>query len=427
MSRLTGLAIFVFIGAMVTLFYGLIMHSCFHYHYPMDTPFFIPGDRFMDFFNTSHFVKSYTYINQPLAVYFPFAYWVLYPFTLIPPNLSLAIFIFTFTFYIIYIFRLLTNDIYQDAKRKNKTYSFYCSMIILIIFSFPFLFTIDRGNIEVFVLIFSSTSLYFFKKEKYYTASIFLSFSAGLKLYPFVFLLLFLKRKQYKAILLSILLFLLLSALVLLTLKGGFSNNLTVFGDSIKEVSASGFYTDGIPNSLSLMSLIKMASIILYKVKHAVPINYEYFKAFVHQISSTYSLCVLLYISIIAASIYFLENRLWAQIMQLTLLILVCPTVSYDYKLINLFIPLAFFLNNQMKERGLFDRIYLVLFALLLIPKNYYMYKASILHFSAGTQDLYFSLAVVLNITICFVFSFLLAIEAMLHLHRPSLQKLRSF
>ncbi|MCJ7740436.1 hypothetical protein MUP32_03920 [Candidatus Microgenomates bacterium] len=45
------------------------------------------------------------------------------------------------------------------------------------------------------------------------------------------------------------------------------------------------------------------------------------------------------------------------------------PAVSGDYKLLYVFIPLFLFINFSKKSR--WDLIYLVLFSLLLIPKNY--------------------------------------------------------
>jgi hypothetical protein len=47
------------------------------------------------------------------------------------------------------------------------------------------------------------------------------------------------------------------------------------------------------------------------------------------------------------------------------------PQVSCDYKLIHFFIPIFLFINTKDKSKK--DFAYVLLFALLLIPKNYHL------------------------------------------------------
>ncbi len=73
---------------------------------------------------------------------------------------------------------------------------------------------------------------------------------------------------------------------------------------------------------------------------------------------------------IIAVYILFIEKQLWKKLALLVIAMNLLPYVSADYKLIQFFIPLYFFINK--KERSRLDLIYVILFSLLLIPKNYF-------------------------------------------------------
>jgi hypothetical protein len=74
--------------------------------------------------------------------------------------------------------------------------------------------------------------------------------------------------------------------------------------------------------------------------------------------------------------------------------VLLFPHISVDYKLLHLFIPLFLFIN--FNKKGKFDLFYIIIFALLLIPKDYYMFSKIIS--DSCFSDI--SIAVVLNITL---------------------------
>jgi hypothetical protein len=55
----------------------------------------------------------------------------------------------------------------------------------------------------------------------------------------------------------------------------------------------------------------------------------------------------------------------------LNVAMLLLPPISANYKLLHLFIPLYIFVNNE--QRSKFDILYLLLFGLLLIPKDVFI------------------------------------------------------
>jgi hypothetical protein len=68
---------------------------------------------------------------------------------------------------------------------------------------------------------------------------------------------------------------------------------------------------------------------------------------------------------------FFYRFRLqkWEQVMLLLIPVFLLPSISFDYKLISIFIPLSLFINKEDVHQ--YDGKFLILFSLLLIPKKY--------------------------------------------------------
>ena len=107
--------------------------------------------------------------------------------------------------------------------------------------------------------------------------------------------------------------------------------------------------------------------------------------------------------------VFFIEKELWKKIMLLVSAALLLPHVSADYKLIYIFIPMYIFINLEKKSR--FDLFYAVMFGLLLIPKDYYLFSKIV---SDSTySDI--SIAVVLNILIILAMSSVIIVDGFLN------------
>ncbi len=57
-------------------------------------------------------------------------------------------------------------------------------------------------------------------------------------------------------------------------------------------------------------------------------------------------------------------------------MMLLLPQVTFDYKMIHLYIALMLFLNSQKQSQ--YDILYAILFGLLLIPKDYFIIQSDI-------------------------------------------------
>jgi hypothetical protein len=65
-----------------------------------------------------------------------------------------------------------------------------------------------------------------------------------------------------------------------------------------------------------------------------------------------------------------IERDTWRKVALLVLVMLLFPHVSFDYKLLHLFIPLFLFINAEHRSDD--DAFYALVFALLLVPKAYF-------------------------------------------------------
>ena len=78
-------------------------------------------------------------------------------------------------------------------------------LIVPILFlTYPFLFTMDRGNIEILLFISLLFFLYYFLQKKFVLSAIFLSIAIAMKAFPAVFLILYLPEKKYREMFLSL-------------------------------------------------------------------------------------------------------------------------------------------------------------------------------------------------------------------------------
>jgi hypothetical protein len=109
---------------------------------------------------------------------------------------------------------------------------------------------------------------------------------------------------------------------------------------------------------------------------------------------SIYLKTVACFFIMLSGYVIFVEKEFWKKVALLTFAMLLFPHISADYKLLYVFIPLFLFINTQKNDK--FYLFYIIMFGLLLIPKDYYIFSKVIS--DNGSSDI--SIAVVLNILI---------------------------
>jgi hypothetical protein len=251
------------------------------------------------------------------------------------------------------------------------------------------LFTLDRGNIEGLAFILLSLFVYFFRLNRIAISAAFLAAASALKVYPAIFVILYLSEKRYREAAIFVGILLLISGLTYNSLTG-ISFHLSSFISTIKSSSDPGntynaIYTIGDGGAgfcSSAFGALKAALYALAPQEISASRLLMLFRAY-YRVSS-------LLFALVALYVMFVEKELWKKIAILTLSMIFFPFVTGDYRLLHLYIPMWLFLNS--KEKSGEDLLYSIFFALLLIPKAYYQIKGEI------------SISVILNPLIISVF-----------------------
>jgi hypothetical protein len=371
-DKIKLLSFIIIVGFSIAVFYHYILGVYLGKPYPSNTFLFVPADKFMDFFNV---INKHDYLSikpDPTCNYFPFAYFISNLFGYIKPQLlSFYIFQVLFLGFALWFFG---KNLKGLSKKDSITNTF-----IFVFLSFPVLFTIDRTNFETFIFIFLCLFVYLYQKGKVNYSLIPLSVAIAMKLFPAIFLVLLFTDRKYKQIFWTLSAVVLLSFLSLLTFDGRMGENMFRLGLNLKlynEIYAIG--NAGLDYGNSLFGPIKV--VLHYVFKNNLDL---------HLLLKVYSISVLFLFSLIAFIIIFFINSFWKKIALLVFSMCLFPHVSGDYKLLHIFIPLFLFINVRIEEEfpytakpsfKLFkhsisiDHIYIILFGLLLIPKNYRLF-----------------------------------------------------
>lgn len=383
----------VLIGFVIAVIFNYFSAFYINQPYPMNTFLFTPVKKFRDFMglldvirNFAPFGTSNIWVN-----YFPLAYVLLLPFLLIGNKLiAYLIFASVFLAFLIYM-----NVKVFACENLTKSENFR-NIFILTFLAYPVLFALDRGNFDMILLILFAGFVYAFKSEKYLRSAIFLAVINAIKPFTLLFLFLFLFKKKFKEFAISIITSLVLIVGCFFVFKGNVLEQMSTLANNLAGFLApyvfENKYNLGMVSGSSLFMALKLL-LTRFHSPFTIPTDL---------LIRLYSYLNLI---ITSATLFFTfkEKIFWKQISLLTLYMLTMPYLVYDYKLVFLFVPLWLFVNS--KEKSGFDKVYTVLFGLLLISK-------SIIIFTPGFfPDAFYSTSIIINPLIMLVFMGLIIIE----------------
>ncbi len=349
----------VLVGFVVAVIVHYTLGAYLKLPFPFNTFLFSPEIHFSDFIGIMPIANGLYPFDapNPWRCYFPLAYILLFPFSLIS-NPLIAYFIFASVFLVSIVYMNIKNFTCANLTKLQN----FQNIFIISILSYPILYILDRGNIDMFLFILLAGFVYLFKSKKYLLSAVLLGIQNAIKPFPIFFLILFLFKKKYKEFFLSILITGLLVIGGFMFLKGGFFEQITIFIKNLLIFKMNYVYNNSNSNAMSNTSSLFMAMKLLF-CKYTTIFS-------TIQLEKVYS-----YLSLIitAITLFFTqkEKTFWKQITLLTLLMWLLPYVIDDYKLIFLFIPIWLFVSTQEKTK--FDSAYAVLFGLLIIPKQFFV------------------------------------------------------
>ena len=349
----------IFYGLMgITIVFALIW--CYiDKGYPLSNILFSDkNDTFMDFYNSLyHAGTGHPYDIK--CIYPPFTYLIYSVFLyFIPENIftmgSLEIRenqmgMLIFVIYMIITLGIMSYLVHSNKSGKKVEKIFFLFMIL---FSTPFLYTIERGNIVIVTLIFLLIFAFNYdSNNKIYReiAIIALAMAASTKIYPAIFGLILLKEKRYKEAFRCAIYGLMIFFLPFL-IFGGFEKAPLMFNNIFNAVE--DFMQTGLGYKVNISNTIKAFG-------RAIGLETEGYISFAN--ISSY---IVLIISLITS--LFIKEK-WKVFCMLATLLVAFPNFSYTYTLIFMVIPLIMFLDKNGEPKKI-DIFYALCFVGIFFP-----------------------------------------------------------
>jgi len=319
-----------------------------------------PDDSFMDFFNPINYVGSNPYLRGD--IYPPLAYSLYLMFSKMLPS-SVILYggdfirsnqlgLFLFALYTS-ISAVVLIFIVRFCKKGNEIERFIFSIIIL--FSAPFVFQLERANIILVSLVFLILFTFLRNSENKYLKElsyVCLAISAAIKIYPAIFAILLIKEGKIKETLRCACYTILLFTLPFFFFGG--LKNVSIWIDNLqKGIKLTGDF--GFGYQINYANFVK----ILFAFQNHYEPN-------ISNLGNNIAL-ILLVLSLIAV---FLLKTPWKVVCLLSLLCIGFPSISYFYASVFMIIPLILFLDSN-DERSVFDIIYVILFSGIFLPLTY--------------------------------------------------------
>jgi hypothetical protein len=232
-------------------------------------------------------------------------------------------------------------------------------LVVVLLFSGPFIFTYERANNIILVLLLTGIFLLYYKSERRMLrecALLSLALATGLKLYPALFALLLLSEKSYREFL-RVTLYGIATVFLPFVFYDGVSSAQNFIANLVSRNSDTIY--PGLGGSLSFSKTMEVA---FTYVLHEVPFH---FSPWMYSIPLL--LCIFNYIS---------SKEEWKKVLALCLLILWIPNASHIYVLCFFIFPLILFLKEKSLDTA-YDWWYLVafvtLFSFYALPKIEWM------------------------------------------------------
>ncbi len=356
-GRVQLLATIVLIGSVTAIAFHYAVAFYLVRGYPWSTFLFIPIDHFNDWRNPYLWAQTFLEGQPTTFAYYPLAFLVFSLATIVPARVGFTVLVALFAAAIVYLVRRWMVDALPSRLTKIQ-----CGFI-LVVLSYPVLFAVDRGNLELLVFVCLGGFFYsLYVRGSWWVAAIFLGAAIALKLYPATLLVLLLAERRFRATVLSVLvaLGLTVGSTIMIALLGHVSVA-TVLQENIEYLNRFQHQYvlngEGIQHGHSLWGLFRLpwflagSPIVGWQMA-----LYGGFAAIVTLAIAAYSV--------------FRETERWKRVLYAVALALLLPFSSSDYTLLWMYFPLVFFINGRRISSH--DTAFVALFGLLMIPLDYW-------------------------------------------------------
>ena len=365
--RLDALTLVVFVGTVLSMLTRYVNAAYFGLKYPMTSFLYDPADRFNDFLKTILDIRAFNAARDGAAMaYTPLQHLILYVeiravgfLHIRPAILWITIGAFTglLVWFLIRFFTQRGAGVPVNALR----------VFTLTALSFPVLFLLDRANTEmlVFAAVLGFVFFYYIRPNKWLWIA-FLAVAIGLKIYPAVLLLIPFSDRRFRDtayVVLGVVVATIVSIFVIgLQSRYGFSGVMQRWLTYLLNGQAgnAAIQWGGIQHGHSLWGATYLADVLVGK-----PFSFTVLK-------NAYTVFALAAGLAGATWLFFGRLQPWQKMTIVVFMGLLLPFSSHDYTLVHVYFPLALYV--AARDTQVFDRTFTVLFALLLVPLDYYYF-----------------------------------------------------
>jgi len=292
-------------------------------------------------------------------LFFSFFHWL--------PSMNRALFLFYCIFTIIFF---CINYNFFSIKNQTSLLENIKNTFIITFITFPFLFAIDRGNIEIYVFLFSFFGVYAYFKNNIKTASFFLILATAIKIYPGIFFLFYLRDKKYKEFFYAFIAGVLFVLICFSFFKGSLLYQIESFYGQLQLVNEKCLLSVSSCKALNITPIFKR---IVFYISPAL------YSEYIVMLYNIFSFILLLFTF---AIIYTKRLQKWQELTLFVILIFFIPALSVRYKLLFIFIPIYYFLEENTLDKGkVYNIFYSISFGLMLIPFYYKRPIENLYHF----------------------------------------------
>jgi Glycosyltransferase family 87 len=314
----------------------------------------LPDNRFSDFFEARTYMRSMSpYVGQH-GNYPPFGYLVVAPIAWLGEFAALWVLLSSFIgFMAWWAWRSFTGGL-RSVERVV--------VVAIVLASYPVTFAINRANADL--IVFAILAVGFASvATKPVRAGVAVGLATAAKIIPGLYALMFLRPKSRRALWAAVLTAVAVTTVGLFVFRGGPVQNLSGFATATSTVNQAN--TDGVQSIPSNTSLAGWGQSIGYVVNGA-----EGAKAVRDAIEPFLLPLLLAGTAVLAWWLARREREPWRALTVVTAAFLLLPDVSYDYRLLFLFVPLAAFVRDAPVTRATLALS--VLFGLLLGPRVFF-------------------------------------------------------
>ena len=365
------------IGFSIACIYHWILNAI-HLDWPWNSFLFIPNDRFNDWHNSvaqAASVNPYYHNGAALAAYFPFTYILLKIGVSFSACTSITIYLIISIVLLIITASFARSLICSSHMQSRDNY--FKDIILLVsasLISYPVLFALDRGNIDIWIALLSTLFVVTQKTRYQFIGLIALSIAITIKGYPAVFFLLLVFNGKFKSMIFCSLLTLLLTVAPLYFMWDGFERNLNGFQSNLNlyyqyyVIGGGSLFASSDPYNATRLIYIGVTKFFIKIFSLATaPSRLDLISS---TILSIYTMVSSTFAIVTAFFVLMVPTTRWKRVTGICLIAILFPNVANDYKLCMLFPGLYVFLldgTNIYEEKTSF-----LIFCLLMIPKSYF-------------------------------------------------------